>query len=50
MFEGEIENGELEIGQVSSLIRNIVPAATVVQELIRDCRAKINELSRLDDF
>jgi enoyl-[acyl-carrier protein] reductase II len=33
MFEGDMEQGELEIGQVSSLIREIKPAADVVQEI-----------------
>jgi enoyl-[acyl-carrier protein] reductase II len=33
MFEGELAEGELEIGQVSSIIRNIIPAADVVAEV-----------------
>lgn len=33
MFEGELENGELEIGQVSALIKKIQPAAEIVQEI-----------------
>ena len=33
MFEGDLENGELEIGQVSSLIQAVKPAAEVVTEL-----------------
>ncbi len=33
MFEGDVEEGELEIGQVSSLIREIMPAAEVVREV-----------------
>lgn len=36
MFEGDIDNGELEIGQVSALIREIRPAAEVVQEIWQD--------------
>jgi len=31
MFEGNLENGELEIGEVSALIRNILPAAEIVE-------------------
>jgi enoyl-[acyl-carrier protein] reductase II len=31
MFEGELEEGELEIGQVSALIENILPAAEIVK-------------------
>lgn len=33
MFEGNLEEGELEIGQVSALIKNIKPAAEIVHEL-----------------
>ena len=33
MFEGDLEEGELEIGQVSSLIKKIQPAAEIVQEI-----------------
>jgi len=36
MFEGDLENGELEIGQISGLIHEIKPAAEVVQEIIFD--------------
>lgn len=32
MFEGKIDDGELEIGQVSALIKNIQPAAEIVKE------------------
>ena len=31
MFEGDMTDGELEIGQVSALINNIIPAAEVVR-------------------
>lgn len=33
MFEGKIDDGELEIGQVSALIKNIQPAAEIVKEI-----------------
>lgn len=33
MFEGDTEEGELEIGQVSSLLKNILPAATIIKNL-----------------
>jgi enoyl-[acyl-carrier protein] reductase II len=33
MFEGELEEGELEIGQVSAIIKNIKPAAEIVSEI-----------------
>jgi enoyl-[acyl-carrier protein] reductase II len=36
MFEGDLEEGELEIGQVSGLINEIKPAAEIVEEIISD--------------
>jgi enoyl-[acyl-carrier protein] reductase II len=33
MFEGDMDEGELEIGQVSALINTIQPAAAIVQEI-----------------
>lgn len=37
MFEGDLNEGELEIGQVSSLIHEIKPAAEIVKEIWEDC-------------
>ena len=39
MFEGDMQEGELEIGQVSSLIKQIIPAQAVVNELWADYMA-----------
>lgn len=47
MFEGDLEEGELEVGQVSSLIREIKPAAEIVKELIEDCRKQIAFINTL---
>lgn len=33
MFEGDLEEGELEIGQVSAQVKTIIPAAAVVEEI-----------------
>jgi len=41
MFEGDLVEGELEIGQVSSLIHTIKPAADVVQEIWNDFQAAL---------
>lgn len=42
MFEGDLDEGELEIGQASALIHEIKPAAEVVSELVEDFkRAKV---------
>ena len=44
MFEGDLEEGELEIGQSSALIYDIKPAAEIMHELWNDCRAAIKNL------
>lgn len=36
MFEGDLQEGELEIGQVSALIKEIKPAAAIVEEIWND--------------
>lgn len=46
MFEGDMEGGELEIGQVSALIHAIKPAAEVVEELWNDCKAGLAALQK----
>jgi enoyl-[acyl-carrier protein] reductase II len=33
MFEGDLQEGELEIGQVSAGITNIKPAADIIAEI-----------------
>lgn len=33
IFEGNLEDGELEIGQASALIDNIIPAAQIIEEI-----------------
>jgi enoyl-[acyl-carrier protein] reductase II len=36
MFEGDLIEGELEIGQISSIIDEIKPAATIIEDVIRE--------------
>lgn len=36
MFEGDLDEGELEIGQVSALIKAIIPAGEIVKEIWTD--------------
>ena len=42
MFEGNITEGELEIGQVAATIQSIQSAADIVQEIITDFKQSIN--------
>ena len=41
MFEGDLLEGELEIGQVSGLIHNIIPASEIVAEIMKDFKTAI---------
>jgi enoyl-[acyl-carrier protein] reductase II len=45
MFEGDLVEGELEVGQIAGLIDTIKPAAAVVQEIIEEYRMALNERS-----
>jgi enoyl-[acyl-carrier protein] reductase II len=36
IFEGDLEEGELEIGQISSMIREIQPASEILNEMWND--------------
>lgn len=42
MFEGDLEEGELEIGQIAGLIHEIKPAAEIVKEIM----AEFNEVKK----
>ena len=39
MFEGDLDNGELEIGQIAGLIHEIKPAKQVIEEIIAEFEA-----------
>jgi len=46
MFEGNMNDGELEIGQVSTLIKSILPAADIVNEIWAEYNMVINGLHK----
>ena len=48
MFEGDLEQGELEIGQISSFIREIKPAAVVLQEVWEEFKIAKAKLAAVD--
>ena len=39
MFEGDLQEGELEIGQISAMLDSLEPAADLVRRLAEECRA-----------
>jgi enoyl-[acyl-carrier protein] reductase II len=44
MFEGDMNEGELEIGQIAAAVKEIQPTSTIVKEIIEDFQAAINEV------
>ncbi|MCX7728087.1 MAG: nitronate monooxygenase [Bacteroidia bacterium] len=48
MFEGDMEEGELEIGQVSAIIDDIKPAAKIVNEIITEFKETLNKMCKLN--
>lgn len=47
MFEGDLNEGELEIGQVSGDINEIKPAADIINEIISEFNANIKRIGNL---
>jgi len=48
MFEGDIEEGELEIGQVSSIIHEILPVKKIMENLILEFKKTKAQISLID--
>ncbi len=50
MFEGDMEEGELEIGQVSALIHTIKPAAQIISDLVSEYETCRRNLQSIDPW
>lgn len=48
MFEGDLEDGELEIGQIAGLIHDIKPAAQIVEDMIVEFKEAKNRMLQID--
>ena len=48
MFEGDLEEGELEIGQISGAIDNVLPARQIVKNMIEEFEAAKKEICDLE--
>ena len=46
MFEGDLENGELEIGQISGMIDEIKPADQIVEEIVAEYRTAVSNCNQ----
>ncbi len=47
MFEGDIHEGEMEIGQIAGLINKIKPAGEIINEIVKDFELAREELSTI---
>ncbi|NJX14265.1 NAD(P)H-dependent flavin oxidoreductase [Tamlana crocina] len=47
MFEGNLEEGELEIGQISGLIHDIKPVHQIVKEIVKEFEAAKQNVAQL---
>jgi enoyl-[acyl-carrier protein] reductase II len=50
MFEGDLDEGELEIGQVSGMINDIKPAAQILHEIVEGYTLLMNEQQTGDKY
>lgn len=48
MFEGNMEEGELEIGQVSAMLKEIKPAAEILENIWQEFLTEKERINRLD--
>ena len=44
IFEGELDEGELEIGQIASLIDKVLPVSEIMKNILEEYNIAINEL------
>lgn len=44
MLEGDLDRGELEIGQICSLIKNLPTTQEMVEQLVKDYHEVIQDL------
>jgi enoyl-[acyl-carrier protein] reductase II len=50
MFEGDLESGELEIGQASSQITNVFTAKEIIQQIMTEFNSVKSQMSTSDKF
>jgi enoyl-[acyl-carrier protein] reductase II len=50
MFEGNMVDGELEIGQVSALIKDILPAGEIINQIWKEFNSAITDIQGFYNF
>ncbi len=48
MFEGDLEEGELEIGQISGLLHDIKPVSEIIKEIVEEFNLAKKQIAALD--
>jgi enoyl-[acyl-carrier protein] reductase II len=48
MFEGDLEEGELEIGQIAGIIHDILPVEQIIQQLMHEFEAACREKAKFE--
>jgi enoyl-[acyl-carrier protein] reductase II len=48
MFEGDLKDGELEIGQVASIINEILPVETIMKNMVQEYRQTKERMNNLE--
>ena len=47
VFDGDTETGSLMAGQVAGMLRDVRPVQAILDEMMADCRARLQELGQL---
>lgn len=48
MFEGDLEDGELEIGQIAGLINKVMPAKEILEEIVSEYENALSDIHKLN--
>ena len=48
MFEGDLEDGELEIGQIAGIIHDILPVETIIENIMNEFHIAKEEINTFD--
>jgi enoyl-[acyl-carrier protein] reductase II len=46
MFEGDLDEGELEIGQISAIIDSVLPAGKILNQIVEEFQSLREQISR----
>lgn len=50
MFEGDLNEGELEIGQIAAMLNEVKPAATIVREMMTEYNEALREWKQQSEY